>query len=162
MPRMAIHDPLGFWLLTSLLVGLAAHVAIVSWRRRAYAKLRAAYTSAVATAQESGSAEALGSTEELHRQFLRATPPTWLSGLGAHVRAAFASCFIAGIAVMIGTGQFLPVLAGIAFFTAIGLRRILIGSILMLVLFASLSLTRGNQDRSTPRPAQATIRAPAP
>jgi hypothetical protein len=157
---MAHHDPLALWLVTSLLGGLAAHVAIVAWYRRSYVRLRAAYTGAVADAQETSRPDALVRAEELHRQFMRASPPGWLAGFGAHLKVASVICGLVGLALMIGTGRLPPVLAGLVLLCAIGLRRILLATLLLLAIFVETSLTNGPPALPAPRPAQVAKHAP--
>src|SRR5512135_2393899 len=85
--RMLDHDPIALWVATSAAGGFAAHLVIAAWYRRTYRRLRDAYVGAVADAQETGEAHALVRAQELHRQFMRASPPSWLSGVGVHIRA---------------------------------------------------------------------------
>jgi hypothetical protein len=147
---MPDHDPIALWLTTSVAGGLAAHVAITVWYRRSYRRLRAAYVGAVTEAQETGAADTLARAQELHRQFVRSNPPSWLAGLGAHLRSAFAICAVGGVAVMTATGRLPPVFAGVALLFAIGLRRILLGTALLLAVFAATSLTSGPAARPEP------------
>lgn len=165
---MPHQDPIALWLMTSLASGLAAHVVIAVFYRRSYERLRAAYVGAVADAQETGAAGALVQAQELHRQFMRASPPSWVAGFGVHVRGAFVLCAIAGVALMIATGRLPPVVGGVALLFAIGLRRILLATALLLALFAVTSLTSGPAGRSEAAAharaahAIASHRAPAP
>lgn len=140
---MTHQDPIAVWLATSLACGLAGHIAIVAWYRRSYRRLRTAYVDAVADAQQTGAACALVRAQELHRQFMRASPPSWVSGVSAHLRATFVLCAIAGVALMTATGRLPPAVAGVALLFAIGLRRILLATALLLALFAVTSLTSG-------------------
>ncbi len=165
---MQHRDPIALWLVTSLASGLAAHVVIAVFYRRSYERLRTAYVGAVANAQETGAAGALVRAQELHRPFMRASPPSWLSGVGVHLRAAFVLCAIAGVSLMIATGRLPPIVAGVALLFAIGLRRILLAVALLLALFAVTSLTSGPAGRSETAAharvarAIASRRAPAP
>jgi hypothetical protein len=147
---MPHHDPIALWLTTSVAGGLAAHVAIAAWYRRSYRRLRAAYVGAVTDAQETGAADALVRAQDLHRQFIRANPPSWLAGLGAHLRSAFVLCAIGGVALLIASGRLPPVIAGVALLFAIGLRRILLATALLLAVFAVTSLTSGPAGRPEP------------
>lgn len=81
---------------------------------------------------------------------MRATPPGWLTGLGARLKAALVLCAVAGVAVMVATGRLPPVVAGVAVLFAIGLRRILLATALLLALFAASSIL------SPPRPPGGT------
>lgn len=159
---MAHHDPVALWLMTSVASGLAAHLVIAALYRRSYRRLRAAYVGAVAEAQETGAAGALVEAQELHRQFMRATPPSWVTGLGVHVRSAFVLCAVGGVALMIATGQLPPVIAGVALLFAIGLRRILLATALLLALFTVTSLTSGSGARPASLRAPSAHAAPAP
>jgi hypothetical protein len=138
---MAHQDPIAVWLVASVAAGLAAHLAIAAFYRRGYRRLRAAYVGAVAEAQETGAAGALVEAQELHRQFMRASPPSWVTGLGAHIRTAFVLCSIACVALMIATGRLPPAIGGVALLFAIGLRRILLATAVLLAIFAVTSLT---------------------
>jgi hypothetical protein len=159
---MELHNLVALWLVASLLGGLAAHAAIVAWSRRSYDRLRAAYAGAVADAQVTSTPEALVRVEELHRQFMRANPPGWLAGFGAHLKAASVICGLVGLALMIGTGRLPPVLAGLVLLFAIGLRRILLAALLSVAVFVATSLTHGPPDRPAPGPAQAAKHDPPP
>jgi Flp pilus assembly protein TadB len=157
---MELHNLVALWLVASLLGGLAVHAAIAAWSRRSYDRLHAACAGAVADAQETNTPDALVRAEELHRQFMRATRPSWLSGLGAHLKAAPVICGLVGLALMIGTGRLPPVLAGLVLLFAIGLRRILLAAVLLLAVFVATSLTHGPPDRPIPMPVPATKHAP--
>lgn len=157
---MELHNLVALWLVASLLGGLAAHAAIAAWSRRSYERLRTAYAAAVADAQEISTPHALVRAEELHRQFMGASPPGWLAGFGAHLKAASVICGLVGLALMIGTGRLPPVLAGLVLLCAIGLRRILLATLLLLAVFVATSLTHGPTDLPTPRSAPATTHAP--
>lgn len=156
---MTHQDPIAVWLATSLTGGLAGHIAIAAWYRRSYRLLRTAYVGAVADAQQTGAAPALVRAQELHRQFMRASPPSWISGVGAHVRAAFVFGAIAGVALMTATGRLPPAVAGVALLFAIGLRRILLATALLLALFAVTSLTSGPPKRPVPEASARATRA---
>lgn len=149
MMRTAIHDPLGVWLVTSLVVGLAAHIAIVLWHRRGYARLRSAYAAAVVAAQATGSAEALVRAEELHREFIQTRSPRWSASLGAHIRAGFVLCGPA-VGMMVVAGRLSPVLACLALLFVLCLRRLLLGTALLLAVFVASSLiaSPGSSDRA--------------
>jgi hypothetical protein len=157
---MELHHLVAIWLVASLLGGLAAHAAIAAWSCRSYDRLRAAYAGAVADAQETGRPNALVRAEELHRQFMRASPPSWLAGFGAHLKAASVICGLVGLALMIGTGRLPPVLAGLVLLCAIGLRRILLATLLLVAVFVATSVTQGPPDQPIPRSAPATTHAP--
>jgi hypothetical protein len=164
---MPHHDPIAVWFATSIAVGLAAHVAITAWHRRSYRRVRAAYVGAVTDAQETGAPTTLVRAQELHRKFIRASPPTWLAGLGAHLRSAFVLCAIGGVALMVATGRLPPVIAGVALLFAIGLRRVLLGTALLLALLAVTSQTYGPAARpepssSSPAAHAATLHRPQP
>jgi hypothetical protein len=158
---MPHHDPIALWLGTSLGGGLAAHVAITVLYRRNYRRLRAAYVGAVADAQETGAPGALVRAQELHRQFMRATVPGWFTGLGARIRSAFVLCAIAGIAVMVAAGRLPPAVAGVALLFAIGFRRILLATALLVAIFAVTSLTSGPPDSPAATAATTTHAHPA-
>jgi hypothetical protein len=145
---MAHQDPIALWLMTSLAAGLVAHLVIAALSRRNYRRLRAAYVGAVAEAQETGAAGALVQAQELHRQFMRASPQSWITGLGVHVRNAFVLCAIAGVALMIAMGRLPPAIVGVALLFAIGLRRILLATALLLAVFAVTSLASGPSRRA--------------
>jgi hypothetical protein len=147
---MPHHDPIALWLTTTVAGGLAVHFAIAAWYRRSYRRLRAAYVGALTDAQDTGAADALVRAQELHRQLIRANPPSWLAGLGAHLRSAFVLCAIGGVALLLATGRLPPVIAGVALLFAIGLRRILLATALLLVVFAVTSLTSGPAARPEP------------
>ncbi len=151
---MPHQDPIALWLGASLGAGVAAHVALTAWYRRDYRRLRSAYVGAVADAQETGAPDALVRAQELHRHFMRASLPGWFAGLGARIRSAFVLCAIAGIAVMVATGRLPPAVAGFAMLFAIGLRRILLATALLVAIFVVTSLTSSPSDR--PAPAAAT------
>lgn len=136
---MTISDPIGLWLVASVATGLTAHVALAARNRRTYHRLREAYVGAVTAAQQTGAANALVRAQELHRDFMRATAPSWLTGLGARLRAALAVCGLAGVAVMVATSSVPPIVAGVAVLLAIGLRRVLLAAALLLALFAATS-----------------------
>jgi hypothetical protein len=78
---------------------------------------------------------------------MRASPPSWVTGLGVHVRSAFVLCAIAGVGLMIATGRLPPAIAGVALLFAIGLRRMLLATALLLAVFAVTSLTSGPSGR---------------
>ena len=157
---MELDNLVAFWLVASLLGSLAAHAAIAAWSRRNYARLRASYASAVADAQETSTPYALVRAEELHRQFMRASPPGWLAGFGAHLKASSLTCGLVGLALLIGTGPLPSVLAGLVLLCAIGLRRILLATLLLLAVFVATSLTHGPPDRASSTPTSATMAAP--
>ncbi len=144
---MLDHDPIALWVATSAAGGFAAHLVIAAWYRRTYRRLRDAYVGAVGDAQETGAAHALVRAQELHRQFMRASPPSWFSGVGVHLRAAFVICAITGVSLMIATGRLPPIVGGVALLFAIGLRRIVLAVALLLALFAVTSLTSGPAGR---------------
>ena len=137
---MTDSDPIGLWLAASVATGLAVHIALALRDRRTYRRLRDAYVGAVSVAQETGAADSLVRAQEMHREFMRTTTPGWLTGLGGRVRAALVLCAVAGIAVMIATGRLPPVVGGVAVLLAIGLRRILLATTLLLVLFAATAV----------------------
>jgi Flp pilus assembly protein TadB len=144
---MTNSDPIGLWFAASAVVGVAAHVALVARSRRAYRRFREAYVGAVSAAQQTGAVDALVRAQELHREFMRTTPPPgWLTGLGARLKAALVLCAVAGVAAMVATGRLPPIVAGVAVLLAIGLRRILLATALLLALFAATSML------SPPRP----------
>jgi hypothetical protein len=105
----------------------------------------------VADAQLIGDARALVRAQELHRQFMRARPPSWVWGVGVHVRMALVLCALGGVALMIATGRLPPIVGGVALLFAIGLRRILLATALLLVVMAVTSLTF--RPSSAPRPS---------
>ena len=137
---MAHQDTVALWFGTSLLAGIVAHVGVAAWQRRSYVRLRRDYADAVTDAQASGTTESLVRAEELHRQFLRAVPPRWFAGFGAHFRAAFIVSGLVAIGLMVVTGRLPPVFVGLAFLFALGLRRILLGVALLLAVFVTSSL----------------------
>lgn len=145
---MTISDPIALWLGASLTTGVAAHIAFAARNRRAYRRLREAYVAAVADAQETGAAGALVRAQELHREFMRAMPPGWLTGLGARLKVALVVCAASGVAVLVATGRAPPILGGVALLFAIGLRRILLATALLVALFVASSMV------SPPAPAQ--------
>jgi Flp pilus assembly protein TadB len=148
---MTNFDPIGLWLAASVVVGVAAHVALAARSRRAYRRLRDAYAGAVSAAQQTGAVDALVLAQELHREFMRTTPPPgWLTGLGARLKAALVLCAVAGVAAMVATGRLPPVVAGVAVLLAIGLRRILLATALLLALFVATNMV------SPPRRAERT------
>lgn len=147
---MTSSDPIGLWLAASVATGVAAHVALAVRARRSYRRLRDAYVGAVSAAQETGVADALVRAQELHREFMQTTQPGWFTGLGARLKAALVVCAVAGIAAMVGTGRLPPVVAGVAVLFAIGLRRILLATALLLTLFVATGVL------SPPRPADRT------
>jgi Flp pilus assembly protein TadB len=148
---MTNSDPIGLWLAASVTTGVAAHVALAARERRAYRRLREAYVGAVSAAQETGAADALVGAQELHREFMRTTPPPgWLTGLGARIQSALVLCAVAGVAAMVATGRLPPVVAGVAVLLAIGLRRILLATALLLALFVATNMV------SPPRGADRT------
>jgi hypothetical protein len=138
---MTNSDPIGLWLAASVVVGFAAHVALAGLRRRAYRRFREAYVGAISAAQQTGAVDALVRAQELHREFMRTTPPPgWLTGLGAHLNAALVLCAVAGVAAMVSTGRMPPIVPGVAVLLAIGLRRILLATALLLALFVATSM----------------------
>lgn len=145
---MTSSDPIALWLAASLTTGVAAHVVLAARNRRAYRRLREAYVGAVADAQETGAAGALVRAQELHREFMRAMPPGWLTGIGARLKVALVLCAAAGVAVLVATGRAPPILGGVAVLFAIGLRRILLATALLVALFVARSMV------SPPAPAQ--------
>lgn len=144
---MTSSDPIGLWLAASVATGVTAHVALTARDRHAYRRLRGAYVGAVSAAQDTGAADALVRAQELHREFMRATQPGWLTGLGSRLKVALVLCAVVGVAVMVATGRLPPVLAGVAVLFAVGLRRLLVVTALVLALFAASSVL------SPPRPA---------
>jgi len=158
---MANSDPIGLWLAASVVVGVAAHVALAARSRRAYRRLREAYVGAVSAAQLTGAADALVRAQELHREFMRTTPPSgWLTGLGARLKAALVLCALAGVAAMVATGRLPPVVAGVAVLLAIGLRRILLATALLLALFVATSSMVSPPRRADRTPATALSAPP--
>ncbi|WP_242340703.1 hypothetical protein [Anaeromyxobacter sp. SG66] len=149
---MTNSDPIGLWLAASVATGVTAHVALAVRDRRTYRRLRDAYVGAVSAAHETGAADALVRAQELHREFMRTTPPGWLTGLGARFKTALVLCAAAGVAVMVATGRLPPIVAGLSVLFAIGLRRILLATALLLALFAAISVLT---------PPRSTERAPA-
>lgn len=148
---MTNSDPIGLWLAASVFVGVAAHVAFAARSRRAYRRLREAYVGAVSAAQHTVAADALVRAQELHWEFMRTTPPPgWLTGLGARLKAALVLCAVAGVAAMVAAGRLPPVVAGVVVLLAIGLRRLLLATALLLVLFVATSMV------SPPRRAERT------
>jgi Flp pilus assembly protein TadB len=157
---MTSSDPIGLWLAASVVVGLAAHVALAARSRRAYRRLREAYVGAVSAAQHTGAADALVRAQELHREFMRTRPPPgWLTGLGARLKAALALCAVAGVAALVATGRLPPVVAGVAVLLAIGLRRILLATALLLALFVATNMV-SPPPRADRAPATAALSAP--
>jgi hypothetical protein len=150
---MTSSDPIGLWLAASAATGVAAHVALAARDRRSYRRLRDAYVGAVSAAQETGAADALVRAQELHREFMRTTAPGWLTGFGARLKAALVLCAAAGVGVMVASGRLPPVVAGVAVLLAIGLRRILLATALLVALFAATSVL------SPPPPAARTSAA---
>jgi hypothetical protein len=146
--KMTSSDPIALWLAGSVTTSVAAHLALAAQNRRAYRRLREAYVGAVADAQETGAAGALVRAQELHREFMRAMPPGWLTGLGPRLKVALVLCAAAGVAVLVATGRAPPILGGVALLFAIGLRRILLATALLFALFVASSMV------SPPRPAQ--------
>jgi Flp pilus assembly protein TadB len=137
---MTSSDPIGVWLAASIATGLAAHVALAARSRRRYLRLREAYVEAVSTAQQTEDAAVLVRAQEPHREFMRTTQPGWFTGLGARFKAALVLCAVAGVAVMVATSRLPPVVGGVAVLFAIGLRRILLATALLVVLFAATSV----------------------
>ncbi len=138
---MTNSDPIGLWLAASVVVGVAAHVALAAHSRRAYRRIREAYVGAVSAAQQTGAVDALVRAQELHREFMRTTPPPgWLTGLGARLKAALVLCAVAGVVAMVATGRLPPVVAGVAVLLAIGLRRILLATAVLLALFVATNM----------------------
>lgn len=133
-------DPIGLWLAASIATGVTAHVVLAAGSRRTYDRLREAYVGTVSSAQHSGDATALVRAQELHREFMRTTQPGWLTGLGARLKAALVLCAVTGIAVWVATGRLPPIVAGVAVLFAIGLRRLLLATALLLALFAATSV----------------------
>lgn len=146
---MTSSDPIGMWLAASTATGIAAHVALAARSRRSYLRLREAYIAAVSAAQQSGDAAALVRAQEMHREFMRTTQPGWLTGLAARLKTAILLYAVGGVAVMVGTGRLPPVVGGVAVLFAIGLRRILLATALLLALFAVTSLTSVHSERRT-------------
>jgi hypothetical protein len=134
---MTTFDPIGLWLAASVLTGVTAHAALVVRDRRTYRRLRDAYVGTVATAQETGAADALVHAQELHREFMRATWPGWFGDLGARLKAAFVLCAVVCVGLMVATGRLPPVVAGVAVLFAVGLRRLMLTTALLLALFAA-------------------------
>jgi hypothetical protein len=151
---MTSSDPIGLWLAASAATGVAAHVALAARNRRSYRRLREAYVGAVSAAQETGAADALVRAQELHREFMRAMPPSWLVGLGSRLKAALVLCAAAGLAALVATGRVPPVLGGVAVLFAIGLRRILLATAVLVALFVASAVV------SPPAPAQHAPAAP--
>jgi hypothetical protein len=156
---MPDYNPIVLWFAASAVGGLAAHVVIAAWYRRSYRRLHAAYLGAVTAAQETGAADALVRAQELHRQFIRANPPSWLTGLGAHLRSAFAICAMGGVALITAMGRLPPIFAGVALLFAIGLRRILLATALLLAVFAVTSLGSGPAARPEPTSRSRAVHA---
>ncbi len=157
---MTNSDPIGLWLAASVVVGVAAHVALAARSRRAYRRLREAYVGAISAAQHTGAVDALVRAQELHREFMRTMPPPgWLTGLGARLKAALVLCAGAGVAAMVATDRLPPAVAGVAVLLAIGLRRILFATALLLALFVATNMVSppGRADRT---PATAHSAAP--
>jgi Flp pilus assembly protein TadB len=148
---MTNSDPIGLWLAASVVVGVAAHVALAARTRRAYRRFHEAYVGAVSAAQQTGAVDALVRAQELHREFMRTTPPPgWLAGLGGRLKAALVLCAVAGVTAMVATGRLPPVVAGVAVLLAIGLRRIVLATALLLALFVATNMV------SPPRRADRT------
>ena len=142
------HDPIALWFLTSLAVGVTAHVAAAWFYRRSYARLRGAYVAAVAHVQRTGGdPDALVRTQELHRQFMRARIPSWALGLGVHLRNALVVGAVIGLALATALHRIEPVLVGVVLLFAIGLRRILLVTALLLAVFAATRLSSQRDDR---------------
>lgn len=136
------HDLIALWFLTSLAGGVAAHVAAAWFYRRSYARLRAAYVAAVGHVQRTGSdPDALVRAQELYRRFMRARIPSWALGVGAHVRNALVLGAIVSLALATTLHRIEPVLVGVVLLFAIGLRRILLVTALLLALFAATRLS---------------------
>lgn len=133
------------WIGTGLVGGIAAHAAVVAWRRRSYSKLRHDYTLAVAEAQGAVSADAVVHAEELQRAFARATEPGLWAGLTSHLKAAFLVTGLLGGALLALAGRLPLAIVGLALLLLLGLRRILVASALLLLVFVVSSLL------STPR-----------
>lgn len=158
---MIHQDAVALWFGTSLVAGIVAHVGVATWHRRSYARLRRDYAHAVTDVQESCSAESLVRAEELHRQFMRAGPPRWFAGLGAHFKAAFIISGMVAVGLMTVADRLPLVFAGLALLFALGLRRILLGAALLLAVFVASNLL--SPPRSTGRaPAAALSSAPHP
>lgn len=146
---MTTSDSIVLWLAASIATGVTAHVMLAARSRRIYCRLRDAYIGAVSAAQQTGDVAALVRAQELYREFMRATEPAWLTGLGARLKAAVVLCAVGGVAVMLGTGRLPPAMGGVAVLFAIGVRRILLATALLLALFAVTSLTSVHSERRT-------------
>jgi hypothetical protein len=145
---MTNSDPIGLWLAASVATGVVAHGVLAARDRRNYLRLRDAYVGAVAAARETGAADALVRAQELHREFMRASAPWWLTGLAGRLKTALVVCAVASVAVMVGTGRLPPAVAGVAVLFTIGLRRLLLATALLLAVFVATSVL------SPPRPAE--------
>lgn len=151
------HDLIALWFLTSLAGGVAAHVAAAWFYRRSYARLRAAYVTAVGHVQRTGNdPDALIRAQELHRQFMRARIPSWTLGAGVHLRNALVVGAIVSLALATTLHRVEPVLVGVVLLFAIGLRRILLVTALLLAVFAA---TRLSTQRSAGEYRSAVVRA---
>lgn len=155
------------WLGTSLVGGLAAHASVVVRRRRGYSRLRHDYTVAVAEAQGAVSADAIVHAEELQRAFSRAAVPGWRAGLTTHLKAAFLVSGLLGGALLVLAGRLPPAILGLAVLLLLGLRRILVASALLLLVFVVSSLlstprTPDHSSASVGSPAANSHRGPAP
>lgn len=136
------HDLIALWFLTSLAAGIAAHVAAAWFYRRSYARLRAAYVAAVGHVQRTSSdPDALVRAQELHRQFMRARIPSWTLSVGVHLRNALVLAAIVSLALATALHRIEPVLVGVVLLFAIGLRRILLVTALLLAVFAATRLS---------------------
>ena len=128
------------WIGTGLVGGIAAHAAVVAWRRRSYSRLRHDYTLAVAEAQGTVSADAIVHAEELQRAFARAAVPDRWDGLTSHLKSAFLVTGLVGGALLVLAGRLPPAVFGLALLLLLGLRRILVASALLLLAFVVSSL----------------------
>jgi hypothetical protein len=157
---MTSSDPIGLWFAASIATGIAAHMALAAQSRRTYHRLRETYVGAVSAAQQTGDAAALVRAQELHREFMRTTQPGWLTGFGARLKAALVLCAVAGVAAMVATGGLPPVGAGVAVLLAIGLRRILLATALLLAVFVATNMVSPRADRTPATALSAPSNAP--
>jgi hypothetical protein len=119
--------------------------------RRSYGRLRGAYVAAVAHVQRTGGdPDALVRAQELHRQFMRARIPSWVFGVGVHLRNAVVISAIIGLALATALRQIEPVIVGAVLLLAIGLRRVLAIAALLLALLAATRLSSQPHDRPAP------------
>jgi len=145
---MLDHDPIAFWFLMSVAGGVAAHVAAAWLYRRSYGRLRGAYVAAVAHVQRTGGdPDTLVRAQELHRQFMRARIPSWALGLGVHLRNALVVGAVIALALVTALHRIEPVLVGVVLLFAIGLRRILLVTALLLAVFAATRLSSQRDER---------------